>query len=370
MIARKPGSQVRYAVVGLGDIAQGSVLPAFRNAAAKTSRLAALVSGDENKLNAMGREHSVHALYTYEQYDQMLASGEIDAVYIALPNHLHHQYAIRAAEHRVHVLCEKPLALTEDECVEMIEAAETAGVHLMTAYRLHFEPANVAAVEIAQSGRLGEVRWFNSDFASQVTDEDDIRLKPETGGGVLLDLGIYCINTARQLFGEEPIEVAAFTSPRLSRTGEPRSDVKGRFRNQHPEHQSAGVDETAGAVMLFPKGRMATFTCSFATHSHSHYELAGSDGLLCVDHAYEHTGGKQLALNVRGRTEERAFEAIDQFAPEISHFSECIRSGRPPKPGGAEGLADVHIIRSIYEAAESGEAMKLDEHTLAAARAT
>src|SRR5262249_47736888 len=152
--------------------------------------------------------------YDYGEYDDCLDSGEIDAVYIALPNHLHAEYAIRAARAGIHVLCEKPMAVTERECVAMIDACERARVKLMIAYRLHFDPANLAAVEVASSGGLGELRLFDSVFCNEVTDERNIRLRRATGGGPLFDIGIYCINAARYLFRAEPVEVAAIAASR------------------------------------------------------------------------------------------------------------------------------------------------------------
>jgi len=162
-----PRKQVRYAVVGLGHIAQVAVLPAFGNAR-RNSRLAALVSGDPVKLEELGAKYHVDPRYSYERYDEMLKSGEVDAVYIATPNSLHAEYAIRAAQAGLHVLVEKPMAVTEEQCERMAEAARTAGVKLMVAYRLHFERANLEAIEVARSGRIGEPRIFTSTFTMQV----------------------------------------------------------------------------------------------------------------------------------------------------------------------------------------------------------
>src|SRR5688572_18066158 len=207
-----PKRLIRYAVVGLGHIAQVAVLPAFGNAR-RNSKLVALVSGDVFKRKQLSEKYGVEKTYSYEEYDACLASG-IDAVYIALPNHLHCEYAVRAARAGVHVLCEKPLALTEEDCGRMAAAAREAGVKLMTAYRLHFERANLEACEVARSGRLGEPRLFNSTFCTPV-EPGNIRARRETGGGVLWDIGIYCINAARSLFRDEPVEVQATTAGRL-----------------------------------------------------------------------------------------------------------------------------------------------------------
>ena len=145
--------KVRYAVVGLGHIAQAAVLPAFENAK-ENSELVAFVSDDPVKQQRLGRRYCV-TTYTYKEYDALLDSGAVDAVYIALPNSMHRDFTVRAARCGVHVLCEKPLAVTEKDCRVMIDACAMNEVKLMTAYRLHFERANLNALEIVQSGNSG-----------------------------------------------------------------------------------------------------------------------------------------------------------------------------------------------------------------------
>ena len=202
--------KIRYAAVGLGHIAQVAVLPAFAHAG--NSELAALVSDDPEKLQKLGRRYKVKGRFSYDQFEEGLRSEAIDAVYIALPNHLHRPYAERAARAGVHVLCEKPMAVTEEDCLSMIRVAEEYGVKLMVGYRLHFEEANLKAIDLVQGGKLGDARLFNSVFTMQVK-EGDIRLSPrELGGGTLYDIGIYCINAARNLYGAEPMEVIAFSA--------------------------------------------------------------------------------------------------------------------------------------------------------------
>src|SRR5215216_2607499 len=198
--------RVRYAVVGLGHIAQAAVLPAFENAK-DNSQLVAFVSDDPVKQQRLGRRYRVNT-YTYKEYDALLKSGAVDAVYIALPNSMHRDFTVRAAKAGVHVLCEKPLAVTEKECQQMIDTCAEHNVKLMTAYRLHFERANLDAIEIVQSGKLGEPRIFNSVFGYQVK-AGNIRTQKKMGGGANYDIGIYCINAARYLFQDEPIAVTA-----------------------------------------------------------------------------------------------------------------------------------------------------------------
>jgi len=325
--------KIRYAVVGLGYIAQVAVLPAFANAR-KNSVLTALVSDDPRKQAAVGRKYGVENVYSYDDYDDCLRSGEIDAVYLALPNHLHKDYAVRAARAGIHVLCEKPLAVTEKDCEAMILAAGEHGVRLMTAYRLHFDPANLEAIQIAKSGKLGELRYFSSTFSMQVK-AGDIRLQKE-GGGTLYDIGVYCINAARYLFRDEPMGVFAYTANR----GEER------FRE---------VDEMTGAVMKFPGERVATFVTSFAAADLARYEIVGTKGSLRIENAYEYASDMTRVLEIGGRTQKKTFAKHDQFAPELIHFSDCILNNREPEPSGWEGLIDVAIVRALYRSAEIGK---------------
>ena len=171
---QEDSEHVRYAVVGLGYISQSAVLPAFAHAK-RNCELTALVSDSRHKLRQLGEQYDVDLQFTYDEYDDLCASGAIDAVYIALPNSMHREYTERAARHGVHVLCEKPMAVTTAECRAMIHAARAHQIKLMIAYRLHFEPANLEAAQIAQSSKLGNIRSFNSMFTMQVK-AGDIRL--------------------------------------------------------------------------------------------------------------------------------------------------------------------------------------------------
>lgn len=334
MSRRRERQAVRYAVVGLGDIAQEAVLPAFANARPQ-AELAGLVSGDEAKLRRLGKKYGVESLWTYDEYDDCLASGEIDAVYIALPNTLHERYAVRAAAAGVHVLCEKPLATSSESAERIVAAARDAGVKLMTAYRLHFERANTRAVELVRAGRIGEPRIFDAVFTMQVKDPNDIRLQRKVGGGTLWDIGIYCLNAARSVFRAEPIEGVALTA----------ADDDKRWSE---------VEEMASVVLRFPKERLATFTCSFGAAKGSSYRVIGSRGEIRVEPAFHYTQPLRLVVTVGERTREQHYPRRDQFAPEFVYFARCIRDDVEPEPSGVEGLADVRILEALYRSARSG----------------
>jgi glucose-fructose oxidoreductase len=329
---------IGFAVVGLGHIAQTAVLPAFAHA--EHARPVALVSGDRKKREELGRAYGLRALYGYDEYDACLASAAVDAVYIALPNSMHRDYAVRAARAGVHVLCEKPMALDEDECRSMIAAADENDVRLMIAYRLHFDPANLEAIRLVQEGAIGEPRVFSSTFGYQVRAEN-IRTSSALGGGPIWDLGVYCVNAARYLFRAEPEEVSCFT-------GKVPGD--GRFRE---------VEAGASALLRFPGDRFASFTVHYGTSAVSEYRLLGSRGELRLDPAYEYQGELRLSWTADGKSAERVFAPHDQFAPELDAFAEGVLEGRQPEPGGAEGLADVRVIRALFRSAASGRAERL-----------
>jgi glucose-fructose oxidoreductase len=253
---------------------------------------------------------------------------------------LHCDFAVRAAEAGVHVLCEKPLAVTEKECERMIDACKRNNVKLMTAYRLHFEASNLEAVRIVQSGKIGVPRYFNSIFSMQVTS-GNIRLKKQLGGGPLYDLGVYCINASRYLFQDEPIEVEAITA---------RGKDK-RFRE---------VEELAAALLRFPQDRLASFICSFGAADTADYEVVGTKGVLRMKNAYEYASKVEMSITVDDKTQHREFAKRDQFGPELVYFSDCILKKKEPEPSGIEGLNDVRVVRAIHESAKTGERIKLN----------
>ncbi len=338
MATRKKSSPVvRYAVVGQGYIAQAAVLPAFHHARGN-SRLVALISGDPAKRRALGKKYGV-ATYSYDEFETCLESGDVDAVYIALPNSMHREYTVRAAACGVHVLCEKPLAVTEAECNAMIAACRRHKVRLMTAYRLHFERATLQALrDTGANGVIGEPRLFISSFTMNVKPPN-IRLEAKLGGGTLYDIGIYCINAARHLFRAEPTEVACITAD-------------GRKK-------ASDVEESASCVLRFPGGRLATFQVSFGTDRTSEYRVVGTKGSLRVEPGYELASGLEHYITRDGRKRTVKYKKRDQFAPELIHFSDCILQGRDPEPSGEEGLADVRVIRALYRSASTGRCVKL-----------
>jgi predicted dehydrogenase len=295
----------------------------------------ALVSDDRGKLRKLSRRYGIEHTCGYDEADELFNSGAVDAVYIALPNAMHREFTERAARAQLHVLCEKPMAVTSQDCRRMIEVTRESGVKLMVAYRLHFERANLEAAEMARSGTLGDLRFFSSQFSMQVAPEN-FRSSRKLGGGPLYDIGIYCINAARVVFAAEPTQVMATTVTRRDQ----------RFKE---------IPETVAVVMKFPQERIAAFTCSFGAADRSAYEIVGTKGSITLDPAFEYAQGVKYTLRLGKRHRTREFGKSDQFAPELIYFSDCILHDREPEPSGEEGLANVCLIEALNRSIGSGE---------------
>lgn len=336
-LVRPDTLKVRFAVVGLGNFAQAAILPAFANAFDKAT-LKALVTGDKEKAAKLGRKYKVPA-YDYRRCDELFSSGDIDAVYIALPNSMHREYTERAAKAGVHVLCEKPLAYTSKDAEAMIKACRAAKVRLMTAYRLHFEEGNLEAIKVVQSGKIGEARLFTSTHTMQV-DADNIRTDLSLGGGPLEDIGIYCLNAARYLFQAEPEEVMAIA-------------VKGSDR------RFKEIPEAVSATLRFPGERLATFVCGFGETKASEYHVIGTEGTLSMKPAFTWQDDIEQVISRKKKVQSQTFKHRDQVAAEIVYFSDCVLNRKEPEPSGREGLIDVRVMEAIRHSYERGKTIKI-----------
>jgi len=297
-------------------------------------------AADAKRSSALERFGADFGAETYDNIEKLCQSPNVDAVYIAVPNDLHAEMTLIAARHGVHVLCENPMAPTEAECRQMIRACEQHDVKLMIAYRLHFEAANLVAVELARGGELGDPRIFSSTFTLQVR-EGNIRVQPRRGAGPIFDIGIYCVNAARYLFRAEPIEVVAM-----------------RLSGRDPRFSA--VDEAYTASLRFPEERVAQFACSFGAHDRARYEVIGTDGVLTLDNAYEYATEIKMHVESTHGEKDRTFTKRDQIAAEIEYFARCIRDDHDPEPSGWEGLADVRILQALQASARFGRAVPID----------
>lgn len=332
-------SKVRYAVVGAGWISQEAFMPAIPQV--ENSDITAIVSGSEAQARQLAEFYGISHVCGYDGYDALLAGDEIDAVYIALPNSMHADYAIRALKAGKHALVEKPLALTEAECTAMIEASEESGALLMTAYRLHSEPATAKVIEMIQAGEIGEPRVYASTFSLQ-SDPSNHRLLAEHWGGPLQDIGVYCLNAARHVFGAEPIEAHAITA------------------GGNGDMRFSEVEATIAVTLRFPEDRVAQFVASFEGDDSDTYRVIGTKGVITVEHGFDFHFSPTVSV-MKGQESHRVeVEDTDHFGAMVTYFSDCIQSGTAPVNDGAEGLADVRAMLAIEKAARTGQPQKID----------
>jgi predicted dehydrogenase len=331
-----PKKKIRYGFVALGDITQEAMLPGVEHTG--NSTIAALVTGDPVKAGRLAERYGVQHTYSYEQFPALLASGNVDAVYIATPNWRHAEFVLPALAAGIHVLVEKPLEIDSARCGQILEAQRASKAKLMVAYRLHFEPGSVAAVERVRNGELGNVHLFTSTFA-QMVDPANHRAKTEAAGPVL-DMGPYPVNAARNLFGSEPVEVSAFGA-------------------RHPDSGLGDFEDTVTAMLRFPEGRLAQFTVSYYGSAIDSYTVVGTKGTLQVEPGY--TYGKPLEhfLRLDRKENKTSYKNTDQFGGEMKYFSQCILHDIDPEPDAEEGLADVRVLEAINRALKTGQVQEL-----------
>lgn len=336
--------RIGYAIVGLGILSQDELLPAFGEC--KKSKLVALVSGDRAKAEKLAAQYNVNPknIYDYGNFDRVADNPDIQVVYIVLPNHLHAEYSIRAANAGKHVLCEKPMAMTDDECQAMIDASKKANRKLMVAYRLQYEPKTRRAIEMVRQKEFGQVKHIMSDNCQQQRPDTPWRLDKARGGSPLCDIGIYCLNAMRYLTGEEPIEISArtYTTP-----------ADPRFKS---------IEESFNFFLRFPSGITGAALASYGAYSSKRFRAYATDGWFQMDPGFSYAG-LELASERDGKQsqEKKRYELLDlnQFANEMDHMSACVLEGRTPHTPGEEGKQDIHLIQQIRKSAESGQVIQL-----------
>lgn len=337
--------RIGVAVVGLGRIAINEMLPAFVES--KHAKVVALVTGERAKGMKVARQYNVpdSAVLDYKDYDRLAQMPEVKAVYIALPNSMHAEYTVRAARAGKHVLCEKPMANSVKECQQMIDACRKAGRQLMVAYRSQYEVLDRALVKMVRDKKLGALREFNSVNSQHMGDPQHWRLKRAlAGGGALPDIGLYCINAARFLSGEEPNEVMGTV---WSTPGD------ARFRE---------VEEACQFILRFPSGFTATCSTSYAAHKSQMFRLNASQAWAEMDPGYAYHGNQLRVGHVVDGKEQVRQVKIDeknQFALMIDHFARCLQQDKDVHTPGEEGLQDQRIMEAIYESARTRRAVKL-----------
>ncbi len=333
--------KVRYGIVALGSISQEGMMPGVAHTA--NSEITALVTGDPEKASELCKMYSVTDAYSFDQFERLLNSSQVDALYVATPNWRHAEFAVPALRAGIHVLLEKPMEVDSQACQQIIDAQQQSGAKLMVAYRLHFEPATIAAIEKVRSGELGEVHLFTSTFC-QLIDPNNHRVKNGVLAGPLFDMGPYPINGIRNLFEDEPTEAFATAT-------------------RHPASGFPDIDDTVSVVLRFPKERIAQFTVSYYGNEMDQYTVVGSKGLLEANPGFVY--GKPLEFTVKTGEKKvhHSFKNTDQFGGEMRYFSDCILNGTDPEPDGYEGLADVRVIEAALRSIKSGRFEKIERVT-------
>ena len=351
--AAPPDKRVRYAVVGLGHLTLEQILPAF--AQCRRSKVTALVSGDANKAGQVAQQYGISPknIYNYQNYDTLRDNPDVDAIYIVLPNSMHLEYTVRGAQAGKHILCEKPMANSSAEAQQMIDACKKASRKLMIAYRIQYETYNRAMMNLVRSREIGAVKLIEMvNGQNQGGDLNQWRLKKSlAGGGALPDIGLYCLNTARFLTGEEPMEIQANM---YSTSGDPR------FKE---------VEENVNWMMRFPSGIQVVASTSYGIHDSKRYRVYGSDAWAEMNPAFPYKGlrmmvGHKSPTNAMMEIkEERILDEKNQFALEMDHFSECVQENKTPFTPGEEGLQDHKLMEAIYESARTGKPVRIEPMT-------
>jgi predicted dehydrogenase len=324
-----------YAIVGLGGYGLGMIIPQFKNC--QHSKLVALVSGDAAKARRVAAEYGVPEknIYNYQNYDSIKDNPEIDIVYVCLPVSMHAEYTIRAAKAGKHVMCEKPMAISSAECEQMIAACKQAGKKLMIGYRCHFEPFNLEAMRRARTGEIGKLRYFRSEHGFVMGNPNGWRLKKAmSGGGSLMDMGVYSLQAARYMTGEEPIAVYAKEST-------DRRDP--RFRE---------VEDMIEFELEFQSGVIGSCMSMYSANRNQ-FLLMGEKGRIEMEPATGYGGQRLWVGEGRGTeiTKVPPGPAATMWAGQLDHLSQCIKHDREPIVSGEEGLRDIRIIEAVYRSA-------------------
>ncbi len=327
------GKKLNIALCGLGRYAN---ILARSFVDCEYCRLAGIITGTPSKAVDWKRRYAIpdENIYNYENFDTIKNNPNIDLVYVVLPNGMHKEYTIRAAQAGKHIIVEKPMAITEKDCQEMIDASTAAGVQLAVGYRLHYEPNHLELMRLGQDKVFGPVRLIEVSLGYRIDgNPNDWHLnKALSGGGPLMNLGVYCVQASRYTLGEEPISVTAQLGP-VTRP-----------------HLYKEVEESITWQLEFPSGAVATSTSTNGCGV-DRFFAAADDGFFELSPAVSYGP-------FRGRSSEREFKfpVINQQASQMDGIAQVILKGHdlPEHISGVEGRKDMHVLEAIYKAAETG----------------
>ncbi|MFT4854643.1 MAG: putative dehydrogenase [Algoriphagus sp.] len=336
--SRKDDKILRVAIMGLGSYGT-RVAEAIKES--KRARLVGVISGTPSKVTDWQSKYGIpdKNCYNYENFDQIKDNPDIDAVYVITPNALHKDQVIRVAKAGKHVICEKPMAINAKDGQAMVDACKAAGVQLLIGYRMHFEANTLEAIRMRKSGELGEVKFFQGLSGFVIGDPTQWRLNPKlSGGGAMMDIGIYSINGARYLLGEEPIWVTA---------QETKTD---------PVKFKEGIDETIQFQMGFPSGAVASCLSTYAMNGLDKFFLNGSKGWVEMQPCSGY--GPIKGITSKGPLE---LPHVTHQAVQMDRMAAILFDGAKPEVpvNGEEGVKDMKIIDAIFAAVKSGKKVSL-----------
>ena len=332
------GETLKVALMGLGGYA-GRVARAMQDC--ERAKITGLISGTPSKLKEWGAKYNVpeKSRYNYENFDAIKDNSDIDAVYVITPNGLHKDQSIRVAKAGKHVICEKPMGLNAEEGQAMVDACKAAGVKLLIGYRMHFENKTVAVIKMRQDGEFGKPKFFQGQSGFTIGDPTQWRLDKElAGGGAMMDIGIYSINGARYMLGEDPVWVTA------------------QETKTNPEKFKEGVDETIQFQMGFPSGAVANCLSTYNMSNLDRFYMTGEDGWVEMQPS---TGYGPI----EGRTHKGKLTQphVTHQTLQMDGMARIIFDGEQPivSVDGEEGVKDMKIIDAIYKAAGTGEKIRI-----------
>jgi predicted dehydrogenase len=324
------------ALVGLGSLSTNQIAPALQKT--RHCRLAGIVTGTPAKAARWKTRYGIpdRSIYDYRTMSRMADNPDIDIVYVVTPNALHGEHTISAARAGKHVFCEKPMEISVERCEAMIAACTAAGRQLGIGYRCRFEPHHLEVARLAREKTFGDLRVIQAGFGFAIGNPNQWRLDRDlAGGGALMDVGIYALQSARMITAQEPTLISAL---------EVKTDAT-KFRD---------VDETMTFQLTFPSGVIAHCVTSYRVPGINAVKAFADRGWFGLEPAYDYAG-------IRGSRSDGAplqFEPEDPFATELDEFARCILSNEPTSVSGEEGLRDVRLLMRIYEAARTGKTMR------------
>lgn len=330
--------KVQWGVLSTAGIAQKQLIPAFLRA--DNAEVTAIASGSNlKKAEEIAGRFGIPT--AYDSYEKLLNDPKVDAVYIPLPNHLHKEWVMKAAENGKHILCEKPAALNADDVVEMKEVCEEHGVLFMEAFMYHFHEQHNRVKEIIDAGEIGDVRFMRAAFSFYLANkENNIRTSSEKGGGSIYDIGCYAIHSIRNILREEPDSV--YTHGVVD-----------------PDY---GVETDAVGYLEFSNGIRAMFDSSFNLSNRSEYEVVGTEGRIIVPRAYrpDNNGGDGLVIIEKAGVQRTETINTDQYRSQVEHISQAILDGKKELYHDLENtINNMRVIDACYESISNGSPVSL-----------